>query len=522
MLQFKMRRVALVTGAALAATALAASTLAAPSSAAGTGDTLTVAASSTPTSLDPMLQSVDQINNMFINVAYDSFTRINNKTGKIVPDLATSWKYTDDSNKVFEMNLRTNVKFSDGSAFTADDAVASIDYARKNGVNKAWLASISSVVAKDANTVVINQSTSNDALPYLLSQRLNFGSVISTKAAATPSLLKTASYGAGPYMLDSSATVANSSYVYVPNPYYWNPSIIKWKKIVIKIVADQNAALQAVQAGTADLFSGNQPTATAARAGGLSVATAPFGITGVQIQDRNGEIVPALKNPLVRQAMFYAIDRTAIANAVFTGFSTPLPTLIIGQQDGYKAIETRIYQYNMNRAKQLLRKAGYEKGFSFNMSVPTANNTHLAAQAVVASWAQLGIKANLTTYTDLGQLTKDILAKKYAVSVFNYGSLPTIIQSASFLNGGATQFNAFNVIDDQVNASLAAGAAASSDKAKNEAYYQAWHRAQVDLAWFTSIYLRDQVTIYNQKKITGVFVNTKNPAVDLAWTVASV
>ena len=203
-----MRRVALVTGAALAATALAASTLAAPSSAAGTGDTLTVAASSTPTSLDPMLQSVDQINNMFINVAYDSFTRINNKTGKIVPDLATSWKYTDDSNKVFEMNLRTNVKFSDGSAFTADDAVASIDYARKNGVNKAWLASISSVVAKDANTVVINQSTSNDALPYLLSQRLNFGSVISTKAAATPSFLKTASYGAGPYMLDSSATVA--------------------------------------------------------------------------------------------------------------------------------------------------------------------------------------------------------------------------------------------------------------------------------------------------------------------------
>lgn len=512
-------------GLAVAAVSVTAALVMTGCSAAGPGggstkgqssSVLTIAASAPPTSLDPMLQSVDQINNMFINVAYDSLTKID-KDGKLAADLATDWKYTDNTHTTLQMTLRSGVKFSDGTPLTAADVAASLNYGRAKGVNgRNWLATIDSVTAQGDNTVIIHCKQPNDSLPYVLSQRMLLGSVVEAKAANDPSMLKTATYGAGLYALDPSQTVANSTYVYVPNQHYWDQSAIKWSKVVINVVADYNAALQAVESGTADIMSGNQPTATAAKAAGLTVATAPFGLTGIQISDRTGDIVPALKDVRVRQAMLYAIDRTSIANAVFGGFSQPTASLVVKGFDGYSDADNNAYAYNIDKAKELLTEAGYANGFSFDMSVPSANNTNLMAQAVVQSWAKLGIKANLQTYTDLGQLTTDILAKKYPVSAFNYGALPTYIQSASFFNGGATQFNPFNTRDAEINQDLLQAAAGATADDVNTSYQKAWSRAQTDLAWVSNVYVREQVTIYNQKKVTDVFISSQNPIFDFS------
>lgn len=504
------------------AAALALTGCSGPASSEPSGEAvLTIAASAPPTSLDPMLQSVDQINNMYINVAYDSLTRID-KDGKLAPGLATEWKYTDAENTTLEVKLRPGVKFSDGSDLTAEDVVASLDYGRTKGVNGPnWLATIDTVTAQDDLTVVIKCKRPNDSLPFVLSQRMLLGSVASADAISDPAKLKTATYGAGPYALDPAQTVANATYTYVPNEHYWDKANIKWSKVVIKVVADANAALQAVQSGAADLFSGNQPTATAAKAAGLEVATAPFGITGIQISDRDGEIVPALKDPKVRQALMYAIDREPIANAVFGGFSTATASMLVAGFDGSAGTDDNAFAYDMDKAKQLLTEAGYADGFSFDMSVPQANNTHLMAQAVIESWAKLGVKANLQTYTDLGQLTTDIIAKKYPVSAFNYGALPTYIQSASFLNGGATQFNPFNTQDEDINQALLEAAAATTEQGVTDGYAKAWNRASVELGWMSSVYLRDQVTIYDQKKITDVFISSQNPILDF-WSVRPV
>ena len=71
--------------------------------------------------------------------------------------------------------------------------------------------------------------------------------------------------------------------------------------------------------------------------------------------------------------------------------------------------------------------AGYADGFSVEVSAATSNNTNILAQAIIEEWSKLGVKANLTTYTDLGQWTTDILADKYPITFFNYGALPTYI-----------------------------------------------------------------------------------------------
>src|SRR5690242_13602519 len=88
----KLATIAAAAGAALAMSLTGCSGGGAPQSAGP--KVLTVAANNGPTSLDPMLQSVDQINNMYINLTYDTLTRIDG-SGKVVPDLATKWEYTD-------------------------------------------------------------------------------------------------------------------------------------------------------------------------------------------------------------------------------------------------------------------------------------------------------------------------------------------------------------------------------------------------------------------------------------------
>ncbi|SNT47828.1 ABC transporter substrate-binding protein [Rhodococcoides kyotonense] len=480
---------------------------------------LTVAASVGPTSLDPMLQAVDQINNMYINLAYDSLTRIDGN-GEVVPDLATRWEYTDDTQTVLAVTLRDGVRFSDGFPMTAESVAKSLDYGRTKGVNGPnWLGSVTSVTPANDNTVLITSSEPNDALPFLLSQRMLLGSVVSEDGLGDPQSLKRGTYGAGPYMLDYEQTISNDTYVYVPNPHYWDDSRIKWDKVVIKVVGNYSAALQAVQSGAADLFSADRPTAAAARERGLSVATAPFGLTGIGYLDRAGETVPALGDPRVRQALNYAIDRPSISDAVFKDFSVPNASLVLNGFPGYDPQDVDAFAFDLDKAKQLLVEAGYPDGFTFEMSAPTSNNTNLVAQAVIENWAKIGVNANLTTYTDLGQLRADVIAKKFPVVAFNYGALPTYVQAKSFFTGGANQYNPWKVSNPQVDAALHSGAVALDDDSRNAAYADAWRTALVDQAWFSNVYVRDQVTVYDPTRVSGVDITTQNPVVDLAWTV---
>lgn len=517
---------------ALVATAVAASTALALSSCAGgaaeptettasdstQGDRLTFAASFGPTSLDPALQSVDQINNFYVNVAYAALTHIDGN-GEIVPDLAESWEYTDDTNTTFELNLRDGVKFSDGTDMDADAVVASLEYARDKGVNGPnWLSSVSEITAPDADTVQIKTTEPNDSLPAVLSQRLLLGSIISPAGLADVEQLKSASFGAGPYVLDEAKTVPGDTYVYTPNEYYWDPSKIHWKEVVVKVAGNTASALQAVQNGEADFMSGDATAGAAAKAADLGVATAPFGLTGVNIMDREGSIVPALADERVRQALLHAIDRDALSTAVFPGFSTAGLSLFLDGFAGFSGDVDDAFEYDLDKAKELLKEAGYEDGFSMEISAPTANNTNFLGQAIVEEWSKIGVEANLTTYTDLGQWTTDILAGKYPVTVFNYGALPTYIVAKSFFTGGKTQFNAFDTQDEELMELLNAAAAASTPEEADASYQAVLEKAQVDDAYVGVTYVRDQIAIYDSSTVTGVDISSQNPVPDV-WTI---
>src|SRR5262249_42641883 len=139
--------------------------------------------------------------------------------------------------------------------------------------------------------------------------------VASPKAVANPDLFAKGTYGAGPYTLDYANSVPADHYTFVPNKYYWDRSKIRFKQIYVKAVNDSASMLQALQAGQLDVaWSTDASTAPAAEKAGFQAVSAPFAIIFAQL---NPKASKALADVRVRQAMNYALDRKAMASALY-------------------------------------------------------------------------------------------------------------------------------------------------------------------------------------------------------------
>jgi peptide/nickel transport system substrate-binding protein len=486
----------------------------------GEPDVLRVVSVTPPVSLDPYLQNVDPVNIWFIALAYDPLIRVDGD-GEFVPDLAESWEYVDDEAKQLELTLRDGVKFSDGTDMTAEGVAASLTYAIESGVNgAAWLGEGTTVTASGEDTVLITSQESNPSLPQLLTQRVLLGSVISEEALADPSQLLNGTYGAGPYTLDAEETVADSSYVYVPNEHYWDQDKIKWDRIEINVVQNTAAALQAVQGGQADLFRGDTPTGESAAAAGLEVLGVPMGLLGMNYIDYRGEIAPELADVRVRQALNYAIDRDAIAEAVYGEWGSAGGALALEGTVGYDEDVQDTYEYDPEKAKELLEEAGYSDGFSVDVAYVTSVQSDTLVQAVAADWAEIGVTANLVNFTDAGQAVSEITAKKYPIAYYGYGQLPPYIVARSFFAGGANQYNPWDSTDPELQAMLAEASLTATEEEAQAAYAEAFGYAYADLALQGGVVNSAQVFIYNPETVTDVRATTNGPTPDIAWEVA--
>src|SRR5579875_2806486 len=231
---------------------------AACSSGAGTANSsngasvLTLGSSYTPNSLDPA--KINLAMQWYVDPAYDPLIYMA-PDGSLRPGLATSWNYVGSGNKVFELHLRPNVKFSDGSPLTADVLKANIDYFRRNGMATAsLLTTVSSVEVVNPTTVRLTLSASDPVLPQVFTQLNVAGDIVSGPALKDPQKLATQTFGAGPYELDAAESSAGSRYTYVPNPNYWNKTAVHYKKIVIEYLANENSRLAALKTGQIDVM----------------------------------------------------------------------------------------------------------------------------------------------------------------------------------------------------------------------------------------------------------------------------
>lgn len=472
------------------------------------GELLTVATTVSPQTLDPA--KMVQNDHFFAAAAYAPLI-IRRSDGSLAPGLATEWRYLNDDNTAMELRLRPGVKFSDGSELTAQGVVDHFEYVQSSGGQYVPLLAGHTFTAKDPLTVVVKMSKPNPDLPHLLTQHQIIGGVISPIGLKEKKKLGTETHGAGPYMLDPAQTVAGDHYTYVPNPHFYDKGSVHWKKLVIRVMNNPQAVLNAMKTGQADFAQGDNSTLRAARQAGLTVTLTPLLWTGVTLADRDGTMAKPLADVRVRQALNYATDRKAITTALFAdnGVPTAQPTAPGG--DGYDASLDGLYPYDVDKAKQLLTEAGYGDGFDLAIVTARFASMNLIAQALAQQWKKIGVNLRITDHANSNQYFSAAFGAKYPTFMTTFGHQPIWTEGPALFLPDAL-FNPFHSKDPELQklydaAAKATGAAKRQADREVKAYL-------VRQAWFVPI-VASGLPFYASKKVTGSTVSPKSPLASL-------
>ena len=343
---------------------------------------------------------------------YDPLVKYNEKY-EVVPSLATSWERINPTTMRFK--LRPNVKFQDGTPFTADDVVFSLKRAMAPSSQfKSYVAGISDVVAVDPLTVDVITAGPN---PVLLRQLPSLG--IMSKAwaeknnAALPqdfnkkeeSFAARNAMGTGPYKLKSREVDIKT--VYVENPDWWGkPTKTGNVTEIVYTPIKQNATrTAALLSGEVD-FVLDPPAQDLDRLrkqvnvlDGNEYRTIYIGLDVKSPELKYSNVKD--KNPLadvrVREALYRAIDIEAIKKSVMRGMSLPTGAMISPQVNGYSDALGKRVPYDPVKARELLKAAGYDNNLEFTLDCPNNRyiNDEAICQAVVAMWAKIGVKTKL-------------------------------------------------------------------------------------------------------------------------------
>ncbi|MGC5561984.1 ABC transporter substrate-binding protein [Streptomyces sp. FR-108] len=422
-IKFFRRRKASLTSFLAGVAALALTACGGGGSAAGSskGGTLTIGISGDALNLDtsncaPLI---------FCDVAYDSLTHISPKTGKVGPDLATSWKWVGNSHQKLELTLRKDAKFDDGTPLTGKAAAASVNsYLRAPGAFAALSYPIKEAKASGEHTVVISYSapiTERYAL-YLLAGQSSVGNIVGPVSAADRTKLRSSSDGIGPYKLDRAQTVKGVSYVYVPNDQYFNQSAITYSKIVLKPMSDPQSRLNALQAGQVD-WAANLPTqdVKTVEKAGFTVSRGTLGsFYSLALLKRDSG---PLADARVRQALSYATPRQDIVDALYGSEAVATSSMIPEGAEGYNAKDTDMYSLDLGKAKKLLSQAGYGSGLTLTVLDPAFFDPGSSlGQALKAAYAKIGVTLKLVpTNAPPGSVAQEAATGKYDAEILSNG-----------------------------------------------------------------------------------------------------
>lgn len=350
---------------------------------------------------------------------YSALTEISPE-GKVIGAAAKSWRQVDDLTWVFQ--LRDDVRFSDGTRFTAETVKWNQDRLKKQS-RAGWIVTsmrrVEAVNVLGPLEVEFKLKEPDLNLPRRLAGVFHLDPTWA--ASHNPSL---EAMGSGPYKMvgfnpeTGAELVANDTY-YGPAP--------EFKTVRLRVVIDEAARINALKTGeldTAPLIN-PQDLQQLEASGNLVVGIIPS--TRVQIM-RFNTLVKPMDDIRVRQAINYAINKEAITKALFRGKVGPAKSQILTPlHDGYNP-NLGPWTYDPKKAKALLAEAGFANGLNVEMAYGkgTYVGGEQAAQFVVAQLAEVGIRATLTIAPSTVHHKRAASDNQAALSWYGYADTATI------------------------------------------------------------------------------------------------
>jgi peptide/nickel transport system substrate-binding protein len=385
--------------------------------------------------LDPA-QATDGESLKVTKQIFDTLVDYKDDNTEVVPGLAERWEHSPDG-KVWTFHLRKGVKFHDGTPFNADAVVFNFErwmdksnpyhkggefpyYGYMFGGYKGDKGhAIKSVTAVDEYTVKFE-------LNFPLGPFLN-NLAMPAFAIASPKAVKKDPNGFNQHPVGTGAFKfvswnKNDKIVLEKNPDFWMKGYPKVDKLIFKSIPDNAARFTALRSGDIDMMDGMNPDDAKLvekdsnlklyKRPGMNVAYLAFNTTKKPFD-----------NPKVRQAINYAVNKGGIIKSFYAGMAipavNPMPPVIWGYNNNVKD-----YEFNLDKAKQLLKEAGYPNGFEVDFYAmqdprPYMPNGKKVAEFISADLAKIGVKTHIVSYD--WQTYKDRVGKgEHSMALFGW------------------------------------------------------------------------------------------------------
>ncbi len=355
--------------------------------------------------LDPH-HAYETTNLIIHNSTYDTLVEYKpSDLTKVSPRLADSWEVKDNG-LTYIFNLHKGVKFTSGNPVTAEDVRFSWMRLKNIKDNPAFYADqVKEVAVVDENTVKVTLTQPSPVfLSVLATPAMSIVDSKTVKAKGgtdaadadktdkAKDWLDQNSAGSGPFI--QTKWTPKVEVVLEANPNYWRGKP-KLGKVIVKQVQDPTTQLQMLQRGDADIVQDLNPDLA-------EKAKADTNLTVVVGQTLNQNYLAmtssaTLSKPMadkkVRQAVAYAIDYDGLIKSVLRGYGSRAPSIIpLGVMGVDKS---QVWGRDLNKAKALLKEAGYEKGFTVELTYGSTPVRETIAAKLKNDLAEAGITVNL-------------------------------------------------------------------------------------------------------------------------------
>lgn len=370
---------------------------------------LRIASTAPVTSFNPAAVNSAQFG--YLIPVYDTLTRQSAEL-KVVPSLATSWIRPNAT--TWQFTVRDDVVFHDGTPFDAQVAVDNIEFHRNfegNPNADVWAGLVEARVV-NSTTFQVEFSTPNPEFPLTMS---NLPGMMINPNFLDGAELSRNPQGSGPWRHSEADSQAGLSEVYVVNEGYWNPVDQGVERILITVIPENNARLNALITGEVDISDFTQDSQVErGLEAGMNLVSVPNFFPFLLITDRNGELNPALGDERVRRAIALSIDRNAYNDAIHAGRADPSGGIYPSNfgQFHWSEFDDK-YSYDPTAARELLAEAGYPDGVTIEMPImpAIAPQVELIAQMLGAS----GIRVDLKQINN-GELGPRVLSREYGIA----------------------------------------------------------------------------------------------------------
>ncbi|SFC22582.1 peptide/nickel transport system substrate-binding protein [Bacillus sp. OV322] len=469
------------------------------------GDVMIYGKGGDAVSLDPAVVT-DGESFIVTHQIFETLVNYGKDNTNIEPGLAQKWDISPDA-LTYTFHLREGIKFQDGTDFNADAVVKNFQrWAQsKDPAKFAYYPSmfggfegdkghvIKEVKAVDAKTV---QFTLNrPQAPFLKNLAMSPFAIASPTAFAKADFGKHP-VGTGPFKFVSWKP--GDTIEVTKNDKYWQKGLPKLGGVKFKVIKDNSARLNSLVKGELDLMDGLNPSDMSKVKSNSKLQLFERPSMNVGYIGFNNQKAPFDKKE-VRQAISHLINKEDIIKNFYEGTAEPAKNPMPPSVGGYDD-DIQDYEYNVEKAKELLKKAGYEKGFKMDLWAmpvprPYMPNGQKVAEAIQASLKQVNIDAKIVTFEWATYLEK-----------LQAGEAPVFMMGWTGDNGDADNFlytlldkdtigsnNYARYSNNDVHKLLLEAQSTANEAKRSELYKKAQEIIHEDAPWVPLVHSKPQL-----------------------------